>query len=139
MSNTKSTGKRYHIKITVTSRTPGELSGTILDDDFDEVNVSEQRNVTPVYQAFSDKPLAIIPSAKTVLSVSGVRIDHSVNAEGLHTMLDPVPLSKEDLGAVMSPEGIPSIDALERQARVSMDKSLARTLKKNRTLKKVKR
>lgn len=47
-------------------------------------------------------------------------------------------LSKEKLEAVLSPKEIPPIDMLERQARVSMDRSISRTLKKNRKLNKVK-
>lgn len=144
MSKTKHVSapkKRYHI--TITEEIPISLdewfTATILDSEYDEVRIHEDRNVTPVYKAGSKKVETLIPSAKTVFSISGVRINHSVNAKGLHTMLDPVPLSNEDLGVVLHPEAeeIPDINTLERQARVSADRSLARTLKKNRKQKEI--
>ena len=138
--------KRYHI--TITEEVPifdKLVTSTVFDSEYDEVSIHENRNVTPVYKAGSKKVETLIPSAKTVLSMSGIRIDHSVIAKGLHTMLDPMPisnedcgdLSKEDLGAVLFPEDVPDIDTLERQARVSADRSLARTLKKNRKQKEI--
>jgi hypothetical protein len=119
--------KRY--LITITDSNNPELGTYICD--WDEVYIRESRNVTPIFKAGSDKALALVPSAKTLLSISGVRIDHSVNPDGVHTMLDPIPMSKEELGVLMNSGGACSVEELNKMAQPSKEKSLAR-IKKSR-------
>jgi len=91
--------KRYHI--TVTDSSPLAARACILDTDFDNVTVKHQRSLTPLYKTGSDKPVDIIPSAITMVSVSAISINHRVNPTGFHTALDPVQLSQEDVAGLM--------------------------------------
>jgi hypothetical protein len=133
ITNTPVVKKRYLITITDSLNPLGTY-----ECDWDEIYIHEKRNVTSIFKAGSDKVFSLIPSAKIILSITGVCIDHSVNPEGFHTILDPMPMSKEELGGLMNSGGACSVDELNKMAQPAVDKSFAR-IKKGRKAKKVKR